>query len=330
MLLTCIAILAVDFPVFPRRFAKTETFGVSLMDIGIGTFICASAFTSRYARGDSGTASRGAGGGLFMFGYHVSLSALQKCVVLFLGIGRAIAVRVVNYHSHTSEYGTEWNFFVTLYLLWVLADVVHAWFSRLGVFLLGLLLPLGYQYVLVHSELTEYILNASRSNFFSSNREGILSLIGCLSLFLLCESLSYVIFFRTNSRQTDSDENGKGKPEPRQIRVQWFGRMLTVTGLLLALWSLSDTYQSTSRRLFNFAFVMLCLFVATLGITLLLAVDLICEPYGCSDVELLQRLNDHQLSTFFFANILTGVVNMSVHTVYQSTPTSMCILGAYV
>jgi hypothetical protein len=33
MLMTVLAILAVDFPVFPRAFAKCETFGVSLVHI---------------------------------------------------------------------------------------------------------------------------------------------------------------------------------------------------------------------------------------------------------------------------------------------------------
>lgn len=31
MLMTILAILAVDFPVFPRKLAKCETFGVSLV-----------------------------------------------------------------------------------------------------------------------------------------------------------------------------------------------------------------------------------------------------------------------------------------------------------
>ena len=50
---TAICILAVDFPLFPRRLCKAETFGTGGMDTGVGAFVIANAIVSLEARGKS-------------------------------------------------------------------------------------------------------------------------------------------------------------------------------------------------------------------------------------------------------------------------------------
>lgn len=48
---TAICILAVDFKIFPRRFAKAETYGSGLMDVGVGAFAISNAIVCPEARG---------------------------------------------------------------------------------------------------------------------------------------------------------------------------------------------------------------------------------------------------------------------------------------
>ena len=80
MFFTCICILAVDFNVFPRRFAKCEEFGFSLMDVGVGGFVFSSSFS-------------------------LSNTKHSSWRVFVLGIIRMVVLSYLNYPQHPSEYG---------------------------------------------------------------------------------------------------------------------------------------------------------------------------------------------------------------------------------
>jgi hypothetical protein len=192
MLLTVLCIIAVDFRIFPRRFAKTETFGLSVMDVGVGTFLVTSAITSRYARGYDHISTD-------YFNYkdifQPNNRSLQRFCVLLLGIGRMILLKMLHYHQHLSEYGQDWNFFVTLFFVWMITDLLHLLIPRKYILIVSIIILFIYQFILVYTPLTDYILTAPRITFFSSNREGILSLISLIPMYIIAEMISYHIFF---------------------------------------------------------------------------------------------------------------------------------------
>ena len=106
-LFTAIAILAVDFRIYPRRLAKAETFGSGLMDVGVGAFLMAHGVTSPEARETGGERKGG----------YMSLlvRTLRQVLPLFVfGMLRLFSVKTTGYQEHVSEYGVHWNFFFTI------------------------------------------------------------------------------------------------------------------------------------------------------------------------------------------------------------------------
>lgn len=140
VLLTCLAILAVDFPCFDRKHAKTETFGISLMDTGVGLYVFSSGLASAAARASllaprhrspspserrrPGGSSSGRGGGGQK---HRTTLGLPPGVspALAIGVVRMVALKQANYQEHASEYGLHWNFFLSLACAWTLAAAVR-------------------------------------------------------------------------------------------------------------------------------------------------------------------------------------------------------------
>eukprot|EP00759_Apiculatamorpha_spiralis_P024087 PhF_6_TR27807/c0_g1_i2/m.40544/K05283/PIGW; phosphatidylinositol glycan, class W len=95
MLSTCYCILAVDFPpLFPKEYIKTETYGISVMDLGVGCFVFSAGYVAWNKR---------------------AWKLLSAIPLVALGCVRIFMVKgITDYQEHVAEYGVYWNFFFTL------------------------------------------------------------------------------------------------------------------------------------------------------------------------------------------------------------------------
>ncbi|KAL2017392.1 hypothetical protein VTK56DRAFT_2235 [Thermocarpiscus australiensis] len=338
MVVTCICILAVDFRLFPRRFAKVETWGTSLMDMGVGSFVFSAGIV-----GSRPVLKERVEGRATPLGARLLRSLRHSLPLLALGVVRLLSVKGLDYAEHVTEYGVHWNFFFTLGFL---PPFVALFQSALRVVPsyagLAILLGVLYQVVLESTPLKAYILAGPRTDLLSMNREGMFSFWGYLAIFLAGQDTGMFVLPRSLNPRDKPGSAAGCKPT----------RLL----LTMAVWSLvwtalyffctDYTYGAgltVSRRLANLPYM---LWVVAFNSGLLLAfclVDTIFFPsfYNAQDAgsekdayetatsRVLRAYNRNGLPVFLLANLLTGLVNMTVPTLHAGRVATMAILSGY-
>lgn len=332
MVITCLAILAVDFHIFPRRFAKVETWGTSLMDLGVGSFVFSMGLVS----------SRRTLIDTFVGKKTPRLSAMveslrQALPILCLGTVRLLLVKILDYHEHVSEYGVHWNFFMTLGLLppfVAIADFFPGWIPTS---LVGLVIAGVYEVFLDQTFLGAYILSAPRTDLISANKEGIFSFIGYLAIFLSGKATG---FYTLPSMVTLKSYlfpaykgDIKGIKTPRDTRL-WVVVLLLVSSFVYSmLLYFVSPWLTPSRRLANLPYMLWVVSYNTTYLALFILVEKIVFSdqlaYGLKVPLSLEAVNINGLAIFLLANVGTGLININIQTLDVSRPFALIILILY-
>ncbi|XP_017268029.1 phosphatidylinositol-glycan biosynthesis class W protein [Kryptolebias marmoratus] len=336
---TAISILAVDFAVFPRRYAKTETYGTGVMDFGVGGFVFANALVCPEARRRNVSGSKMS---------HITKQILSVWPLLALGMGRLVSVKMTGYHEHVTEYGVHWNFFFTLAIVRVLASALLTVLPARHLWVFALLISGFYQFLLETSELKAFILHNDdrEKDFVHANKEGIFSLAGYVAIYLTGVQIGLYVM------------------QPRSQVAEWlkmlFNLFLGSLVLFAALCTCQTLVEPVSRRSANFPFSLWSVaqslfFMSCLGLADLLLLFL-KRTSGCrvvpsslnmyskgadadealgekrGEVEklcIVQAVSRNQLLFFLLSNVMTGLTNSLVDTLSCSSSFSACILLLY-
>ena len=338
MIITCLSILAVDFRVFPRRFAKVETWGTSLMDLGVGSFVFSAGVVSARSLIRDRLAGKAAS-----FSSRFLVPVKHSLSPLVLGLIRLYGVKGMDLAEHTTEYGVHWNFFFTLALLplsMALLQFLPSTTTMLA--LTSLAVAVCYEMILDFTRLTAYIIFAPRTDFISQNREGIFSFFGYLAIFVAGRAIGFDILFRA----PDETQNRAAAVAARRnllIRLIFYTVLLSLSTAL----TISSHYGldlSPSRRLANLPYVLWVSAFNCTQITAFCAIETFIFPgvHKATDKvsesrevdkatsPIIRAFNRNGLAIFLVANLLTGQVNFRINTLTVSNSEALAILSAYV
>ena len=294
LIVTCICILAVDFNIFPRRYAKTENYGYSGMDLGVGLFSLAHGMVSSEARNKP---------------TKFSDLILENFVLIILGLIRLISIKYFSYVEHISEYGIHWNFFLTLCFMKLIGNCLLMITKNISI-LIFICLAIHEFGILGYCQLEQYLITSDhvRTSFIDANREGIFSLGGYVCLYLIGIYIGRLVI-----------EN------ERNQRFEYMILRFTIATIILCAIS-----SNPSRKLCNLSYVssttgLACMCMAGFSLTqwLLLRKGLPIQSI------LLQNINQKGLDMFLLGNVLTGIINLNINTIDTSNSMSLVIILVY-
>lgn len=343
---TAIAILAVDFPLFPRRFAKTELYGTGAMDFGVGGFIFGTAMVCPEVRRKYTEGSRF---------YYLTKSLYAVWPLVFLGVGRLVIIKSIGYQEHLTEYGVHWNFFFTLVVVKLLTSLLLIIFPVTKSWIVAISIIVLYQLALDFTPLKRLILygtdgSGTRIGLLNANREGIISTLGYVAIHMAgVQTGSYMLKKRSHVKDWI-----KGT----------YCILLTAISLFISLYIVQVNVEVVSRRMANLAFCIWIVASSLILLSSLLLGDIILSfakflikgavvPCSWKPIQLsatnkkhseplvseaerkepslclITAMNRNQLIFFLLSNITTGLINLLVDTLYSSTLWALIVLHLY-
>lgn len=311
-LLTVHCILAVDFNIFPRYLAKTEKFGYSLMDTGVGLFVfCNAIVPSKISK----------------YGLVKSLEQNAKsCIVLLmLGYARMMVLKGIDYHEHVTEYGIHWNFFITLAITKIVGISILYIFKEKTAWLSGIVLMLMYEISLTCG-LKDWVFGSvGRDTFLTANREGIVSCLGYVNLFLVSSYIGHIVHEKYEYKLEKDILNKLSL----SVCISWAGTFVT------------NWVFDTSRCLANISYCCYIFAIGSTMFTLFYMYELSDVPIKSTDKHhkdilqncqvpiILAAINKNGLLFFLLGNLVTGLINLMFHTLYLSTFMSLLVIFLY-
>ena len=253
----------------------------------------------------------------------------------------------LDYAEHVTEYGVHWNFFFTMAFVPPFVALFDAAFVRFlpSYGALAILLATAYEIALDFTDLKKFILTAPRTDLLSQNREGVFSFFGYLAIFLAGQGAGMIVLPRAN---TTSSTSILRDPILRKLgtwAVVWCALFFILTSYAFGL------KLQVSRRLANLPYVLWIAAFNTIQLFLFAAIEAFTfsgvayrkqndskqidvksaekDKVEFATSRILRAFNRNGLAIFLLANLLTGLVNMTIPTLHVSDQVAMLVLMGY-